>query len=174
MESAFRPAVTRILLASLVLALFFAVPTFLAAQDVASLTGVVSDPSGAVVPDVTVKLVDTKTNSSYEATTNAVGAYTFHDLPAGPGYRITFTKEGFDTVSVPNLYLAVNTAHTQNAQLQIGKSTVTVEVKGENSAVSLDTTDAAVGNSFDMNLVHELPVQFRDSPAALLQYQPGV
>jgi Carboxypeptidase regulatory-like domain len=174
MESAFRLAVTRILLASLILALFLVIPAFLAAQDVASLTGVVSDSSGAVVPDVTVKLVDSKTNSSYETKTNAAGAYTFHDLPAGPGYRITFTKEGFDTVSVPNLYLAVNTAHTQNAQLQVGKSTVTIEVKGTNSAVSLDTTDAAVGNSFDMNMVHELPVQVRDSPAALLQYQPGV
>jgi hypothetical protein len=174
MESAFRPAVTRTLLASLVLALFFVTPSFLAAQDVASLTGVVSDATGAVVPDVAVKLVDTRTNSSYETTTNSVGAYTFHDLPAGPGYQITFTKDGFDAVSVPNVYLAVNTAHTQNAQLQVGTSTVTVEVKGANSAVSLDTTDAAVGNSFDMNMVHELPVQVRDSPAALLQYQPGV
>jgi hypothetical protein len=174
MESAFRPAVTRTLLVSLVLALFLVIPDFLAAQDVASLTGVVSDPTGAVVPDVTVKLLDTKTNASYETKTNTVGAYTFHDLTAGPGYKLTFTKDGFDAVSVPNLYLAVNTAHTQNAQLQIGQSTVTVEVKGANSAVSLDTTDAAVGNSFDMNMVHELPVQVRDSPAALLQYQPGV
>jgi hypothetical protein len=174
MESAFRPAVTRTLLALLVLVLFLMIPSFLAAQDVASLTGVVSDSTGAVVPDVAVKLVDTKTNSSFETKTNSVGAYTFHDLPAGPGYQLTFTKDGFDAVNVPNLYLAVNTAHTQNAQLQIGTSTVTVEVKGANSAVSLDTTDAAVGSSFDMNMVHELPVQVRDSPVALLQYQPGV
>ena len=174
MESAFRPVLTRVLLASLTLALLLGIPTLSAAQDVASLTGVVTDASGAVVPDVSVKLLDTKTNTSYEANTNSVGAYTFHDLPPGPGYQVTFVKEGFDTVVVPKLYLAVNTTHTQNAQLKIGRSSETIEVKGESSAVSLDTSDSSVGNSFDMNLVHELPVQIRDSPAALLAYQPGV
>ena len=167
MESAFRPVLTRVLLASLTLALLLGIPTLSAAQDVASLTGVVTDASGAVVPDVSVKLLDTKTNTSYEANTNSVGAYTFHDLPPGPGYQVTFVKEGFDTVVVPKLYLAVNTTHTQNAQLKIGRSSETIEVKGESSAVSLDTSDSSVGNSFDMNLVHELPVQIRDSPAAL-------
>jgi hypothetical protein len=174
MESAFRPVLNRILLASLTLALLLAMPTFLAAQDVASLTGEVTDSTGAVVPDVNVKLLDTKTNSSYETKTNSVGAYSFLKLLPGPGYKVTFTKEGFDTVSVPNLYLAVNTTHTQNVQLKVGRSSETIEVKGESSAVSLDTNDAAVGNSFDMNMVHELPVQIRDNPAALLAYQPGV
>jgi Carboxypeptidase regulatory-like domain len=174
MQSAFRPALTRIILAFFVLAIMLGMPTFMAAQDAASLTGVVTDASGAVVPDVNVKLVDTKTNTSYEAKTSSVGSYVFHDLLPGPGYQVTFTKDGFDTVTVPKLYLAVNTAHTQNVQLKVGRSSETIEVKGEGSAVSLDTTDAAVGNSFDMNMVHELPVQLRDSPAALLAYQPGV
>src|SRR5580704_10937774 len=151
MESAFRPCGTKILLALLVSTLFLVVPTFLAAQNVASLTGVVTDASGAVVPDVDVKLVDLKTNSSSETKTNSLGAYSFHDLLPGPGYQITFTKEGFDSVTVPNLYLAVNTVHTQNAQLKVGKSSETIEVRGEGSAVSLNTSNAAVGNSFDMN-----------------------
>ncbi len=174
MEFAFRPVVTRVFLASLTLALLLAMPTISAAQDVASLTGVVTDSSGAVVPDVTVTLLDTKTNTSYEAKTNSVGAYTFPNLLPGPGYQITFTKEGFDTVVIPKLYLAVNTTHTQNAELKIGASSTTIEVKGESSAVTLDTNDASVGNSFDMNMVHELPVQIRDNPAALMRLQPGV
>jgi len=149
-------------------------PTQVAAQDVASLTGVVTDTSGAVVQDVSVKLVDTKTNAAFETTTNSVGAYVFPRLVPGPGYQVTFTKDGFETVSVPNLYLAVNTTHTQNAVMKVGKTTETVEVRGEGSAVSLNTNDATVGNNFDMDLVHELPVQVRDSPAALLRYQPGV
>jgi len=172
MKSAIRLSLTVTFLA--VFGLVLAQPTKLAAQDSAALNGVVSDTSGAVIPGVDVKLVDTKTNTSYETTTNSVGAYEFLKILPGPGYRVTFTKDGFDSVSVPNLYLAVNTAHTQNAQLKVGKSSVTVEVKGEGSAVSLDTTDATVGNNFDMNMVHELPVQLRDNPAALLAYQPGV
>jgi hypothetical protein len=174
MRSARRLLLHGFVLTLCVLALIFAATTTLAAQDVASLAGVVTDTTGAVVQDVTVTLLDTKTNSSYEAKTNSVGAYTFHDLQPGPGYKVTFTKGGFETVSVPNLYLAVNTTHTQNAQLNIGVSSQTIEVKGESSAVTLDTSDASVGNSFDMNMVHELPVQVRDNPAALLAYQPGV
>jgi hypothetical protein len=174
MESAFCPVQTRVLLASLTLALLLGIPTLSPAQDVASLTGVVTDASGAVVPNVNVKLLDTKTNTSYEAKTNSVGAYGFQDLLPGPGYQLTFTKEGFDTVVIPKLYLAVNTTHTQNAQLNVGKSSETIEVKGESSAVTLDTSNAAVGNSFDANMIHELPVQVRDNPSALLAYQPGV
>src|SRR4051794_10177815 len=47
------------------------------AQELASLTGVVADRTGAVVPDADVRLTDTKTNASYAAKTNSVGAYTF-------------------------------------------------------------------------------------------------
>jgi carboxypeptidase family protein len=174
MQSAPRPVVIRILLATFALAFLLGSSTFMAAQDVASLTGVVTDASGAVVPGVNVKLVDTRTSATSQATTNSVGAYAFHDLLPGPGYQLTFSKQGFDSIAVPNLYLAVNTTHTQNAELKIGKSSETVEVRGESSAVSLDTSDATVGNSFDMNLVHELPVQIRDNPAALMRLQPGV
>jgi len=150
------------------------VPSSVLAQNVASLTGVVTDSSGAVVVDAAVKLVDTKTNTSYESKTNAAGAYTFSNLPPGPGYALTVTKEGFDKVTVSNLYLAVNTTHTQNAQLTVGHSTETVEVSAQGTAVSLNTTDSTIGNSFDMNMVHDLPVQARDNPTELMIYQPGV
>lgn len=156
------------------LALCLSFPTVAKAQDVASLTGVVTDSSGAVVPDAVVRLVDTKTGTNYETQTNSAGAYFFTKLLPGPKYTVTFAKSGFDTVVVSDIYLAVNTTHTQNAQLSVGKAVETVEVSGSGSAVSLDTTDASVGNSIDMNMVHELPVEVRDSPAALLRYQPGV
>jgi carboxypeptidase family protein len=145
----------------------------LAAQDVASLTGVVTDASGAVVNDVTVRLVDTKTNASYETKTSGVGAYTFSNLPAGPGYKLTLSKQGFSTVTVPDIYLAVSTMHTQNVKMEVGEVAVTVEVKGTGSSVSLDTTDASVGNSVDMGMVHEMPIQIRDTPLALVAMQPG-
>jgi hypothetical protein len=169
---ALRPSLFIALLASF--ALLFVLPQQAVAQDVASLTGVVTDTSGAVVPDVDVKLIDTKTNATYATKTTAVGVYVVPNLPPGPGYKVTFSKVGFATIEVANLYLAVNTAHTQNAQLNIGKTTETVEVKGEGSAVTLNTTDTTIGNSFDMNMVHDLPVQGRDNPTELMIYQPGV
>ncbi len=174
MESALRAALIRVVLALLVVVLFLGVPSFLAAQqDAASLTGVVTDPSDAVLPDVTVKLVDTKTNASNEAKTNAVGAYRFSDLHPGPGYKLTFSKHGFSTLVIADLYLATSTIHTQNARMEVGEVAITVEVHGTGSTVTLDTTDASVGNSVDMNMVREMPIQVRDSPLALVAMQPG-
>jgi len=158
----------------LALLMLFCVVPHLSAQNVASLSGVVTDKSGAVIPGVSVKLLDTKTNESYDTKTNAVGVYTFPRVPPGPGYSLTFTMQGFATSTVSNLYLATDTAHTQNTELQIGEVAQTVEVNAASAAVSLDTTDATVGNDFDIHLMHELPVQIRDSPAALLVLQPGV
>jgi hypothetical protein len=174
MKSAFRLSLTRVLFALFTLALFCSLTTFMAAQDVAALTGVVTDTSGAVVPDVTVKLVDTKTNAAYETKSNSVGAYLFTTALPGPGYQITFTKQGFNTVTVSGVYLGVKTTHTQNAQLTVGTTSTMVEVNAQGSAVSLNTSDATVGNSFDVNMVHELPVQLRETPAEMLRFQPGV
>ena len=174
MHFTFRSVLVQVLLASLVTAVSLALPTFLAAQDVASLTGVVTDSSGAVVPDVNVQLVDTKTNARFETKTNSVGAYIFPKVLPGPGYQLNLSKEGFASQTIRNIYLGVDTTHTQNARLQVGQATQTVEVNGSGSQVSLDTTDTAVSTILDMGMVHELPLATRDNPLGLLVYSPGV
>jgi hypothetical protein len=174
MKVAFRFSLTRALLGLLALAMFCGSAASVAAQEVASLTGVVTDSTGAVVSGATVKLVDTKTNTSYEGTTNAVGAYTFLKLLPGPGYTLTVSKEGFQSTSIANIYVAVDATHTQNAQLKVGSSKETVEVNGSGSQVSLDTTDTTVSSTLDMSMVHELPLLVRDNPLGLLSYAPGV
>ena len=145
----------------------------LSAQDLASLTGVVTDTSGAVVPDVRVTLTDTKTNASYETKTNSVGAYTFFKVLPGTGYRLSLTKDGFAQQNIENIYVGVDATHTQNAQLKIGNATEAIEVNGTGSQVSLNTTDTSVAASLDMLMVHELPMAIRDNPLGLLSYSPG-
>src|SRR5262249_28523940 len=139
-------------------------PTLLVGQDVASLTGVVTDKSGAVIPQAKVELVDTKTNTTYNATTNDIGAYTFVKVLPGPGYKLTVTKDGFQTVTVANVYLGVHTTHTQNVQMDLGQVSQTIEVKGAGSEVTLNTTDNSVSTSLSMQVVHELPLAIRDNP----------
>jgi Carboxypeptidase regulatory-like domain/TonB dependent receptor len=143
------------------------------AQEVAALTGVVTDKSGAAVVDAALKLVDTRTGVAYAAKSNSDGTYRFPKLPPGPGYILTVTKEGFETVSVSNLYIPVATTATRNVELQVGTVTQTVEVHAQGS-VSLNTTDVTIGNNFDMRAVETLPIQLRDDPANLLRLQPGV
>src|SRR5580698_9391734 len=80
----------------------------LKAQDVASLTGVVTDASGAVVPGVSVELLNTTTNAIYKATTNNVGSYTILNAPPGPSYKLTFSLSGFKSEVVTDLYLSAD------------------------------------------------------------------
>src|SRR5262249_34398678 len=132
------------------------------------------DSSGALVPGAAVTLTDTKTNAKYETETNSAGAYTFAKLLPGPGYILSIKKEGFQTQTISNLYVSVDATHTQNAQLQVGNVTQTVEVNGSGSQVTLDTTDTTVSTTLDIGMVHELPLPLRDNPLGLLVYSPGV
>lgn len=160
----------------LVVALFgcLLLPHLLPAQEAASLTGVVADKTGAVIPQALVKVTDTKTNATFVTVTNGVGSYTFTRLLPGPGYTVEVTKDGFQSVSITNIYLGVDATHTQNVQLQVGKVSEVVEVRGSGSQVTLNTTDASVSTTLPMELVHELPLAVRDNPLGLLAYSPGV
>jgi len=142
-------------------------------QDVAALTGVVTDKSGAQVAGAVVKIADTKTGAEFETKTENDGSYHFARLQPGPGYTLTVTKDGFQNYSMTNLYMAVATTRTQNIQLEIGSINQTVEVTSEGS-VTLNTTDSTIGNNFDMRAVSSLPIEFRGDPSALLRLQPGV
>ena len=143
------------------------------AQDVAGMTGVVTDPSGAAVPGATVTLKNTTTGSQYTAIANAGGTYRFSNIPPGQGYEAVFTATGFTPVAVKNIYLTVATIRTQDATLTIGAHTE-VEVTASNSEVTINTTDATIGNTFDVQQLNELPVQSRSDPTALFTMQPGV
>jgi hypothetical protein len=158
----------------LVFVLVFATSIFGRAQEAASITGVVTDPTGAVVPNVKVVLENTATGVSYKATSNNVGSYVITSVAPGPGYKITFTSDGFQSLTATGLYLNVSNTRTQNVTLKVGSKTQTVEVSASNQAVTLNTADATVGNNFQVNFVNELPVQLRDTPASLFSLQPGV
>lgn len=145
----------------------------LRAQDVSSITGIATDSTGAVIPGVNVLLANPATGLTYAAVTNEVGSYTIVHVAPGPGYKITFSRDGFKPTVITDLYLNVSSTRTQNVQLVIGGTTATVEVSAANEAVTLNTTDSSLGNNYEVQMVNELPIQVRDSPSALFSIQPG-
>jgi len=152
----------------------FAGPSLLRAQsDVSGMTGTVVDATGAGVSDVTITLTNKTNGLKFTAVTNANGEYRFSDLPPGAGYEAIFARSGFALFDVQSIYLTVATVRTQNATLTAG-ATEAVEVTASNSEVTIDTTDAAIGNTFDVKLLNSLPVQQRNDPTALFTLQPGV
>jgi hypothetical protein len=159
--------------ACLIFTLFSA--SLLRGQDTsASLTGTVTDASGAVVPSANVELVNPATGQSYKAITTAGGSYTIGNITPGPGYTETVTHAGFQKTVLKGLYLNVATTRTQNVALTVGAVSETVSVSASNQDVTLDTTDATVGNNFQVQYLNDLPISYRDSPSALFTQQPGM
>jgi hypothetical protein len=163
----------RRLIAVAVALLFVLLGPALTAQDVSSITGIVTDSTGAVVPGVNVTLANPATGTAYTAVTNEVGSYTIVHVPPGPGYKVSFSRDGFKPTTITDVYLNVGTTRTQNAQLVVGGTSATVEVSAGNQTITLNTTDSTVGNNYEVQVINDLPVQIRDSPAALFSIQPG-
>lgn len=153
--------------------LILAFSAFTMAQSVSGLTGVVTDASGAVVPGADVTLTDTKTSRETTTTSNDQGVYLFTNILPGSGYQLNVKVAGFQNLTINNITLGVGKTETQNAQLVPGEVTETVEVTASND-VTLNTTDPSIGNIIDRRALRELPIQIRNSPAALIGLQPGV
>jgi hypothetical protein len=138
------------------------------------MTGTVTDPSGAAVPGSTVTLKNASNGFKLTVTTNATGFYRFSEIPPGQGYEAVFTAPGFAPLEIKNIYLTVATVRTQNATLAIGGATEVVQVSAASAEVTINTTDATIGNTFDVEQLNSLPVQQRNDPTALFKLQPGV
>ena len=158
----------------LLLSVFLLTAVIASAQTLSGVTGVVTDPTGAVVPGAQVTLLDTKTSRELKTTTNDEGVYAFNNVPQGGGYKLTFTAQGFQTSVLNDVALGIGRTETFNATLQTGQVSETVEVTSTAGEATLNTTDPSIGNVISERQIRELPIQLRDNPAALISLQPGV
>jgi hypothetical protein len=157
----------------LLVALCF-VPRLRAQDNTATLTGVVTDTTGAAIPDVHVTLTNPQTTTTYKTVTNGAGSYTFSEVTPGPGYNLILERQGFQKEEIAGLYLNIAVTRTQNAQLRVGQAQETVTVSAASQTVTLDTTDATIGNNFQVDYLEDLPIADRSNPSALFTQQPGM
>ncbi len=143
-------------LLSVLLALFMGIPA-LAQQDRGTFTGTVTDPTGLVVPNVTVTIQNTDTNLTYTSKTNEVGNYTVPNLPIGR-YRITFEATGFKKFVREGVTLNIAQVLRLDAALQVGATAETVEVTA--AAPLLQTETPEVGSSLGTKQVIDMPLGF--------------
>lgn len=127
--------------------------------DEGSITGIVADTSGAVVPGARVTLLNTAVGLSLETTTNASGEYTFSPVRIGP-YSVTVTASGFSTTTQQNLQVAVDQHLQVNVQLKLGSASETVQVTG--APPQLQTTEGSVGQVVNEQSVNSLPLNGRN------------
>ena len=136
-----------------------------------SLSGVVTDETGGILPDAEVTVVNDDNNVQRTVLSNEEGLFVFAQLPPG-SYTLSATQPGFNTVTVEGITLLVNT----NLELPVVFDTVatlTRSITVSATAPQLNTTDASVGNAFGTKPIRQLPLNARN-PAGLLSLQAGV
>lgn len=134
------------------------------------ISGVVTDPTGAVVAGAKVTLKNAATGENLATTSSAGGEFTFALLKPGD-YTLSVTKDGFKTVN-QNVTVKLGTTVPANVALEIGASTLTVEVSGEGGA-QLQTENANISTNFETRQIQEIPNPGGDV-TYVAQTAPGV
>jgi len=141
--------------------------------DRAILTGVITDPAGAPVPNATVKVTNTDTGVETPLTTNDAGAYSSPQLVLGE-YSITVAMAGFKTTSRTGIRLEGGQTMRQDVTVELGSVSEQVTVAA--SAELLSTTNADVTHTVNRVYYENLPVVMGADirlAESLLQLQPG-
>lgn len=141
-----------------------------AQSDNASISGIVRDPSGAVVANAKVIVKNEATGFERVATTNESGLYNVPNLPPGY-YEVRVEAPGFKTFVKTRNKLDAAVPIQVNADLQVGQLTESVTV--EASVAVLNTESATVGKTVEQTQIQNLALNGRN-PLFLAMLKPGV
>jgi Carboxypeptidase regulatory-like domain/TonB-dependent Receptor Plug Domain len=137
----------------------------------ATLTGTVTDASGAVVPGATIVVHSTETGADVRnVTTSSSGSFNITNLPAGR-YTVTVNNAGFQTYMAKDVILNVAEKHTLDVQLKAGQVSQTIEVMAENTPIQ--TTTAEESGTVTGDQIRDLALNNRNFEQLVL-LQPGV
>jgi hypothetical protein len=156
--------------ALVVVYLFFAAISLFAAVG-GSISGTVADKSGAVIAGATLKLINTAQQTTYQATSNKQGLYSFPNLPVGH-YDLTTTANGFNPQRKADLKVDTDSAIRVDISLEIGTKNDTVTVTSD-AGVQVETAATHLGEVVSASEMTTLPLNGR-SYTDLLAIQPGV
>jgi hypothetical protein len=134
--------------------------TALAQTGAASLTGIVTDQSGASVPGATVTATNQGTNVDYTGVANTAGNYTITSLPVG-GYIVKAELAGFKIAATRPIQVEANQIVRLDFRLELGSLEQTIEVSGE--APVLQTESATVGEVISGTTLQALPLNGRNT-----------
>ena len=135
-----------------------------------SITGRVTDPTGAVLAGANVVGTELSTGSEYTAATNKAGEYTFPFIAPGT-YRVAVTVNGFKSFVRENVVVGANEHVDVDVQLEMGAPSQTVTVSTESTL--LETTSASTGQVLNQEDAENMPVN-GNTPLILSQLAMGV
>ena len=136
-----------------------------------SISGTVTDNTGAVVPDATVTVSNPSKNFTRDTKTDSGGEFAVRELPPGT-YTLTINKQGFKKAEYPDVQVNVGTTAQLRATLSVGQTTETVEVTGEQLA-AVDTEKTSISDVIQPIQMQQLPLNQRSFTSMVTQ-QPGI
>jgi outer membrane receptor protein involved in Fe transport len=136
-----------------------------------TITGLVSDPSGAPISKANVSVKQLENNAVRTMITSDLGTYTFSQLAPGH-YVVTVESEGFTTFRQDNIVLAIGQVAEINAALQVGAAKDTVTVTA--APPTIQTEDSSIGQVIDSEAIQNTPLNGRLSVMGLISLAPGV
>ena len=142
--------------------------------DRGSITGLVTDPSGAAVPGVAVTIQNIGTEAKYETVTSATGQFTRPNLPVGD-YQLTFTAQGFKRMVRGGISVGATEVVRVDVKLELGAVAESVEVTAEVPRLQTETPE--VGTTLDNRSLLDLPLSFssgRRPESFAFSVSPGV
>ena len=142
----------------------------LRAQAVGAITGLVTDPTGAVIPAAKVTATNVATGVSQSTVTSGGGTYTIPSLLVGT-YKVTAEAGGFKPGTAEDITLDVAQQRVVNFKLVLAGVTASVEVNA--APPLLNTTDGALAGTVSTEQVQNLPLNGRDV-SGLIMMQPGM
>ena len=135
-----------------------------------TVSGLVTDPSGAAVSGAKVAATNSATGVATTTTTNSAGIYSIRFLQIGQ-YTVVVEAPGFSKESVGPFSLEIDQAAKVDVSLKVGASGTTVEVS-EQAQPILNTDDATLGETFTENTINSVPLNGRDF-SQLTVFTPG-
>jgi hypothetical protein len=140
------------------------------AQTTATVSGIVADSSGAVLPGARITVTNTATGVRRSVTADASGRYVASQLPPGP-YDLSATQPGFETLVRQGITLEVGQIAKVDLSMRVGAVTEQVTVTAE--APIVNTSTSSVSGVVDQERIEDLPLNGRDF-SQLPLVQPGV
>jgi hypothetical protein len=148
--------------------LFFAAAAWAAVAG--SISGMITDQTGSVVPNASVTVQEVSTGLAYRTFTDSKGYYTLPVLPVGR-YELDVQVPGFRRFQLKNILLDTNAALTLSASLEVGSATTTVSVN--DNALHVETVETQLGQVITGRQMAAVPLNGR-SFTDLLSLQAGV
>jgi len=123
------------------------------------ISGIVTDQTGAIVPDAVVKGTNDATGLAYSTTASTAGEFAFADLPLG-SYTVVVSRPGFSVLTINGVRVSAGSTYNLPVKLEIAQVASTVEVSA--AALAVESTETTLNTTVATQTVQDLPINGRD------------